>query len=243
MKNENVNIQASEDVSYDSLLKGSKLNKNRENYCMQQIIPVIDDVINRKGSGNLSILEIGFNEGNRFRELCKIYKDAGFIGLEVREKPVENMVAQGYDCRLTETEEFDAFFNNEEKFDIIYGFGVLHHMSDPCKSLESLIKILKPGGVVQFFGEHHKYDLFSHLSTTIKRNWLYEKNAFKVIRKNFKKLFDRYTSAYHIGYDNNGFVICFKRFNKIYCKLMLHRVPLWNCMTIYARINEQEYDK
>jgi len=238
MENNNVSVQASEEVSYDSLLKSSKLHKSREDYCMQQIRPVIDDVIKRAGKTDISILEIGFNDGRRFRELSKIYKDAAFIGLEVREKTVENMVSLGYDCRLVETEKFDRFFTSGETFDIIYGFGVIHHMSDPYKSLESLIKLLNPDGVIQFFGEHHRYDLLSHLYTTIKGNWVYEKNVSKVKRKLFRRLFARYTTTFHIGYDNNGFMICFKRLNNIYCKLRLHRVPLWNCMTIFARITK-----
>jgi len=238
MEKSNVDIQASEEVSYDSLLKSPALHKNRHEYSMHQIIPVIDDAIGRTGKPDISVLELGFGDGRRFKELNRLYPDTVFIGLEVREKPVESMVGLGYDCRLVETEKFDFFFNTGETFDVIYGFGVLHHMSDPYKSLESLIKLLNPGGVIQFFGEHHKYDLLSHLYTTIKGNWLYEKNVSKVTRRGFKKLLKSYTEEYHIGYDNNGFTVCFKRFNKIYCRLKLHRIPLFNCMTIYIGIDE-----
>jgi len=238
MEKSNVDIQASDEVSYDSLLKNPALHQNRKDYSMHQIIPVIDDAVRRTGKPDISVLELGFGDGKRFRELNTLYPEAVFIGLEVREKPVESMIGLGYDCRLVETEKFDFFFSTGETFDVIYGFGVLHHMSDPYKSLESLIKLLNPGGVIQFFGEHHKYDLLSHLYTTIKGNWLYEKNVSKVTRKGFKKLLKSYVAIYHIGYDNNGFIICFKRFNELYCNLKLHRVPLWNCMTIYARIDE-----
>jgi len=240
MGKSNVDIQASDEVSYDSLLKSPALHQNRKDYSMQQIISVIDEVIKRTGKKELHVLELGFGDGKRFKELCRIYPEAVFVGLEVREKPVGNMVALGYDCRLVETEKFDFFFDTGETFDIIYGFGVIHHMSDPYKSFESLIKLLKPGGVIQFFGEHHKYDLLSHLYTTIKGNWLYEKNVSKVKRRGFKKLLEQYTAVYRIGYDNNGFTVCFKRFNKIYCRLKLHRVPLWNCMTIFARIDKKD---
>jgi len=91
------------------------------------------------------------------------------------------MIKQGYDCRLVETELFDEVFDSEETFDIIYGSGVLHHMSAPYKSLESLIKLSKPGGVIMFSGEHHKHDLLSHFTAFIKRNWVYEKIHVKSI--------------------------------------------------------------
>jgi len=58
MGEDNIHVQASEEVSYDSLLKGKTLNKNRDNYCLQQLRKVINDVIVRTGETNLSILEI-----------------------------------------------------------------------------------------------------------------------------------------------------------------------------------------
>jgi len=237
MEDNNVKVQASEEVSYDSYLKGTAKHINREEYCMQQICGFIDDAAGRAGDKCLSLLELGFGDGTRFRELCSRYQDASFIGLEVRKEPVESMAKLGYDCRLVETEMFDEFFTSGERFDVIYGYGVIHHMSDPYKSMESLIKLLKPGGIIVLFGEHHRFDLLSHLNATVKGNWAYEKNAFKVKRKSFKQLLDRHTKNYHIEYDNNGFVICFKKLNSIYCKLRLHRVPLWNCMTIFARVD------
>jgi len=236
MEKNNISIQASENVSYNSLIKSKALNKNREDYSIRQITGFIEDIIKESDDKNLSVLEIGFGGGARLRELDRIYKNANFIGLEVRREPVDNMVALGYDCRLVKTEMFDSFFDSGEKFDIIYGYGALHHMSDPYKSLESLIRLLKPGGIVMFFGEHHKYDLLSHLNAIVKKNWVYERNSLKVKRKCFKKVLERYTATYHIEYDNNGFVICFRRFNNLYCKLRMHRVPFWNCMTVFAKI-------
>jgi len=237
MSKNNLNVQASEKVSYGSVLKGKSLHNNRDDYCLKQISRIIDDVIAQTGNNNPSILEIGFGDGRHMRKLSSIYKNASFTGLEVRKKPVDDMVELGYDCRLVETEEFNDFFKSGETFDIIFGSGVLHHMSDPYKSLESLIKLSKPGGTIYFTGEHHKYDLLSHLNAFIKKNWIYEKNSLKVKRKYFKEMLGKNTKTHHVGYDNNGLVICFERLNKLYCKLKMQKVPLWNCLTVFARVD------
>jgi len=233
MQNDNVNLQSSDEVSYDSLIRAKSLNENRENYYIKQLCSVIDDAIKRLGKTDLSVLEIGFNNGERLRALSEKYKDLKFTGLEVREKPVEKMKAQGFDCRLVDMEMFDEFFGAEEIFDVIYGFAVIHHMSDPYKSLESIVRLLKPGGTLIFIREGHPYDVVSHLHTTLTRNWQYEMNTFKMKPGQFKKLLREYSGDCYARYDNNGITPCFKRFNKVFCKLKLHRVPFWNGFTIF----------
>jgi len=238
MQKDNVSLQASEDVSYNTFIKIKKLTDSRESFYIKKLCDMIEEALARREFANLSILEIGFNDGSQLRELSDLYEYAVYTGLEVREKPVEDMVALGYDCRLVKTELFDEFFEPGETFDIIYGFGVLHHMSDPYKTLESLIKILKPGGALIFIREDHPYDLLAYIHTTVNRAWPYEKNKFKMNRKQFKKLLSQYTNEHYVRYDNNGIAPCFKRLNKIFCALRLQRVPFWNSMNIYAKLEQ-----
>jgi SAM-dependent methyltransferase len=238
MQNDNVGLQASEDVSYDTFIKFKNLTENRERFYIKMLCNMIDETLANRDFTKLSILEIGFNDGRQIRELSNLYKSAVFTGLEVREKPVEDMVAAGYNCKLVETELFDEFFESGETFDIIYGFGTLHHMSDPYKSLESLLKLLNPGGALIFIREDHPYDMLAYIHTTVNRAWRFEKNKFKMNRKRFKKLLSRYTNDYYVIYDNNGIAPCFHWLNKIYCALRLQRVPFWNSMNIYAKMEQ-----
>ena len=243
MEERNVIVQASDEVSYDSLLRSKSLLDNREQGNIQQMCDIIESQIKRTGQSELSILEIGFGDGRHLRKLSEIYKDSKITGLEVREEPVENMVGLGYDCRLVDTEFFNEFFKNGETFDIIYGYGSLHHMSDPYKSLESLMKLLNRDGILVFIREAHQYDLLSHLYTTLKGNWVFEKNTLLMNRKRFKKLLGKYSNDYYARYDNNTLSMCFKRFNSLHCKLKLNKVPFWNGLTIYARMDDYYGDQ
>jgi len=237
---ENVELQSSEEVSYDTLIKGSNRRRNRDEYYVTELSKIIDDVKVTMNRNDLSVLEIGFNSGKLMRDLSEKYKDVKFTGVEVRSNPVIEMQKLGFDCRQTTTEMFDEFFGSEEQFDVIYGFAVLHHLSDPYKSLESLIKLLKPGGVVVFIREDHTYDVVAHLHTTIIGNWAFEKGKFIMSRKRFKDVLRRYSTDYFVKYDNNGIAPCFRRLNKLFCGLKLHRVPFWNSFTVYGKIKAQE---
>jgi len=240
MKKENVDVQASEEVSYDSLVRAKSLNQNREDFYLRELCSVIDEVSKRLGKKDLSVLEIGYSDGKRIKGLSEIYKDVKFVGLEVREKPVQDMKDLGYDCRLVDTEIFDEFFKDGEKFDIIFGFAILHHLNDPYKSLESIINLLNPGGVVTFIREGHPLEIFgSYILTTILGNWQYEKNMFKMRKRKFKKLLRKFTDDYWVKYDNNGFTPCFRRLNAVYCALKLDRVAFLNGLSLYARIDSQ----
>jgi len=239
MKKDNISKQSSEKVSYDSLLKNEVLKRNRDWYYLQKICSIVSESIDNADHKDLSVLELGFNDGNRLLELSKLFRDIKFVGLEIREEPVLSMQEKGFDCRQARSELLNEEFESGEKFDVIYGIAVLHHLSDPNKSLESIIKQLKPGGALFFTREAHLYDMVSHLHTTISRKWPYEKNLIRMKRKQLKKVLSKYSTDYYVKYDNNGVTPCFWRLNSIFCKLGLHRVPLWNGMTVYAKANKE----
>lgn len=237
---ENVILQGSDNLDYNTCIRSKDKQQNRFLCNLQQACDIINDAMEKVGRADLSILEIGFNDGELMCKLSEIYPDAKFIGLEIRKEPVEEMVELGYDCRLVDTEMFDEVFKANETFDIIYGYAVLHHTSNPYKSLESAIKLLKPGGTVVFVCEAHKLDLLSFMYYTYKRSWYYEKYTLKMGRRRFKKLLSRYTSDYYVEYDGNGLAKCFKRFNELYCKMKMNKIPFLNGMTIHARIMKSD---
>jgi len=59
----------------------------------------------------------------------------------------ENLAKYGENIQLAQADLFNPPFA-PDTFDVIYCFGVLHHTPDPEKGFESLVKLLKPGGLI-----------------------------------------------------------------------------------------------
>ncbi|OMQ02037.1 SAM-dependent methyltransferase [Lawsonia intracellularis] len=133
----NIDIQSDDTKKYEYIIHTKNYKKNILLTKYNQIIEYIDS--NFTVTSNMSFLEIGFNDGLLFKSLQKKYPKAKFIGVEVRQSCVDNMVKQGFDCRLITNELFPI----DEKFDVIYGASVLHHISKPFDFIKHLFKLSK----------------------------------------------------------------------------------------------------
>ncbi|WP_258528354.1 class I SAM-dependent methyltransferase [Lawsonia intracellularis] len=132
----NIDIQSDDTKKYEYIIHTKNYKKNILLTKYNQIIEYIDS--NFTVTSNMSFLEIGFNDGLLFKSLQKKYPKAKFIGVEVRQSCVDNMVKQGFDCRLITNELFPI----DEKFDVIYGASVLHHISKPFDFIKHLFNAL-----------------------------------------------------------------------------------------------------
>ena len=61
-----------------------------------------------------------------------------------------------------------------EYFDFVYSFGVLHHIKDVYLTLNELVRILKPGGILMGMVYNRDSLLFSH---SILERWWHESNG------------------------------------------------------------------
>ena len=221
----NIEIQSQEDATYECLLKNRQYKANIFADKVRQVSTYIDSGI--PSSENKTFLEIGFNDGLLFKSLQKKYPKAKFIGVEVRQSCVDNMVKQGFDCRLIT----DEFFSIDEKFDVIYGTSVLHHISRPFDFITYLYNdLLKPsnGGegdkIITFVNEAHRYDLVSILHTTLVRTWKYEKQLFKISKNKIKNALQALTNEYVIDSNPPVCITGFKSLDNIYRKMKLHHI-------------------
>jgi SAM-dependent methyltransferase len=225
----NIDIQSDGYVVYNSLIKNQKNLELRDLIITNSLIKTINDNINI--TDNSVILEVGFNDGSRLKKIASFYEKAKVIGLEVRQSCVDKLVKEGYDCRLVT----DEIFNINEKFDVIYGYAIIHHISIPYDYLRLLFSLLKPGGILIFPQEAYKTHLIASILSTISGIWKYEINMFKLSKRKIVNDCKKYTTNFKIGYNGLIFLYGFPKLNKIYRALSLHKLPFINDLSIFIK--------
>jgi SAM-dependent methyltransferase len=83
--------------------------------------------------------------------------------------------------------EFLPFRDNT--FDLVYGFGILHHLSDIKKGVSEASRILKKGGYIGFGGENNGLCPLTYIMAFIYRNWRIEKGFYRIREGNLRKIF------------------------------------------------------
>jgi len=106
------------------------------------------------------VLEIGVGTGSDHLQFAK----AGAIltGIDITPKSIEltkkNLELHGYHSNLLVADAENLPFENNT-FDVVYSFGVLHHIPDTQKTINEIYRVLNPGGKA-IIALYHKYSLF-----------------------------------------------------------------------------------
>jgi trans-aconitate methyltransferase len=144
---------------------------------------------------------------------------------------VDNLVKEGYDCRLVDTEIFEI----TEKFDVIYGNSVIHHLSIPYDYLSHLYSLLKPGGLLIFPHESYSTHLTGFILATIAGNWKYEMNIFKLSKRKIIKYCSKYFNNFHISYNGLLCLYGYPKLNTIYRFFRFDKLPFFNELSIFIK--------
>ncbi|HVG18894.1 MAG TPA: class I SAM-dependent methyltransferase, partial [Blastocatellia bacterium] len=100
-----------------------------------------------------SVLEIGVGAGADFQNWCEHASHVTGVDLTesaislTRERMGLNSISQEKYTLLTGDAENLPFEDNS--FDLVYSWGVLHHTPNTRKAFEEVFRVLKPGGVVK----------------------------------------------------------------------------------------------
>jgi len=77
----------------------------------------------------------------------------------------------------------------DDTFDLVYGFGILHHMNDMKKGIAEAVKVLKIGGYIGFGGENNGLCPLNYIMPFIYGNWIIEKGFYRIRLGRLKKIF------------------------------------------------------
>lgn len=98
--------------------------------------------------GKLRILDIGCGSGGLVRLLAELGYSGSYVGIDIQDK-FDRSVQPGFDKTFVVT---DAHcYQCDEKFDLVVSVSALEHIPDDRRLIESLGKLVRPGGLQLHF--------------------------------------------------------------------------------------------
>jgi ubiquinone/menaquinone biosynthesis C-methylase UbiE len=140
----------------------------KENYLRQleiryQLEPYILDFVDFKGLTGKKILEIGVGLGADHQK----FAEAGAIlhGIDLTDRAIEHASRRfhllGLESNLQKADAEKLPFE-DNSFDLVYSWGVLHHTPDIAKAINEIYRVLKPNGEVKVM-IYHKYSFVGYM--------------------------------------------------------------------------------
>lgn len=108
------------------------------------------------------------------------------IGIDISLENVRSLKHRGGQGVVADM-EFLPF--KDKTFDLVYGFGILHHLNNIQKGVSEATRVLKKGGYIGFGGENNGLCPFVYLMSLLYRNWKVEKGSYRIREKNLRKIF------------------------------------------------------
>jgi SAM-dependent methyltransferase len=125
------------------------------------------------------VLEIGFGQGTDLVQYAK--HGAQCHGVDITERHFllarRNFEVRGLEAALFLQDAADLPFENE-RFDRVHSFGVLHHTPDTERCFAEAHRVTKPGGEF-LVGLYHRWSAF-HLFSILLDKGLLERKLFKL---------------------------------------------------------------
>jgi len=111
---------------------------------------------------NKKVLEVGIGAGTDFLQWVR----SGAIahGVDLTEEAIENVKHRlnlyGLKCQDLKVADAENLPHEDDFFDLVYSWGVIHHSPDTLKCLKELIRVVKPGGKIKLM-IYNRYSLFA----------------------------------------------------------------------------------
>ncbi len=116
-----------------------------------------------EGAGK-DVLEIGVGMGADHLEWAKS-APRSLTGIDLTERAIEHtkrrFEAHGLASNLSRGNA-EALPFDDESFDLVYSFGVLHHTPDTPRAVREVFRVLRPGGIARIM-IYHTYSLTGYM--------------------------------------------------------------------------------
>lgn len=123
-----------------------------------ELEPQIVDLAEFARAQNQRVLEIGVGSGSDFE--CWVLNGARATGVDLTESAIaltrerlqlNQIDPDTYDLRVADAENLPF---DDDEFDIVYSWGVLHHTPDTQRAFREAWRVLKPGGILKAMVYH-----------------------------------------------------------------------------------------
>lgn len=122
-----------------------------------EIEPEIMQFAQFEAAAGLDILEVGVGMGADFMRWLRA--GASATGVDLTKRAVAftrlRMEAEGYEADLR-VADVEALPFEDDRFDVVYSWGVLHHASNVPRAFQEAIRVLKPGGRLKAMVYHRR---------------------------------------------------------------------------------------
>jgi len=167
---------------------------------------LFDEIARRKPGGKL--LEVGCSMGTDLLQLAR--RGMKVTGIDLTEEGIKlaekrfAMYGLPAELKIDDAENL-SFADNT--FDVVYSFGVLHHTPDTQKSIDEVLRVLKPGGLAVIMLYHRRsfnYVVHRLLNAPFDGNW---KDRCPIERTYVKsELFDLFRNYKNVAIDIEYFM-------------------------------------
>jgi SAM-dependent methyltransferase len=108
------------------------------------------------------------------------------IGIDISFENILSLIKRGGQGVVADM-KFLPF--RDQTFDLVYGFGILHHLNSIKKGISEATRVLKNGGYIGFEGENNRLCSLTYLMAFVCRNWKIEKGFHRIRKRRLKNIF------------------------------------------------------
>lgn len=158
-----------------------------------QTQPFMRDLIDFEQFPGKKLLEIGCGLGTDLLEFAK--GGAVVTGVDLTPRSIElvrkrfDLYGYPVDARVADAENLPF---EENAFDIVYSFGVLHHTPNTRKAIREVRRVLKPGGkiIIMLYHKRSLHVLLGAPLSVLLRPWLGRRDGRSTLIEDWVRRYD-----------------------------------------------------